>query len=111
MEQKNNVGSNRIDLPEEAINKMINKAAWLLEEGRVVKISRYMYYVIGKKNRHIVRYENDKFVCTCKGYKEKKLCSHVMAVLALTEIKDADNFLAERVSIRLQRELRSVGFR
>ncbi|RLE58208.1 MAG: hypothetical protein DRJ35_08295 [Thermoprotei archaeon] len=98
----------RIDLPEEAFNKMISKAAWLLEEGRVVKISPYLYYVIGKRNRHMVRYVNGKFVCTCKGFKNKGICSHVMAVLALTEIKDADQFLAERINLRLQKELREI---
>lgn len=98
----------KIDLPEEAFNKMISKAAWLLEEGRVVKISPYLYYVIGKRNRHMVRYENGRFVCTCKGFKNKGICSHVMAVLALTEIKDADRFLAERINLRLQKELREV---
>lgn len=101
----------KIDLPEEAFNKMISKAAWLLEEGRVVKISPYLYYVIGKRNRHMVRYVNGRFVCTCKGYKSKGICSHVMAVLALTEIKDADSFLAERINLRLRRELREVFHR
>lgn len=96
----------KVDLSEEALNRMISKAAWLLEEGRVVKISPYLYYVIGKRNKHMVRYENGRFVCTCKGFKKKGICSHVMAVLALTEIKDADKFLAERVNRRLMRELR-----
>jgi len=96
----------KVNLPEEQLNRMISKAAWLLEEGRVVKISPYLYYVIGKRNKHMVRYENGRFVCTCKGFKKKGICSHVMAVLALTEIKDADKFLAERVNRRLVRELR-----
>ncbi len=96
----------RVDISDEALSRMISKAAWLLEEGRVVKISPYLYYVIGKRNKHMVRYEDGKFVCTCKGYRMKGICSHVMAVLALTEIKDADKFLAERVNRRLTRELR-----
>lgn len=88
--------------------KMINKAAWLLSEGRVVKISPYLYYVIGKNSKHLVRYENGKFICTCKGFQEKGVCSHVIAVVTLSELKDADAFLDERIRERISRELRQL---
>ncbi|AJB42502.1 hypothetical protein TCARB_1458 [Thermofilum adornatum 1505] len=87
---------------------MINKAAWLLSEGRVVKISPYLYYVIGKNSKHLVRYENGKFICTCKGFQEKGVCSHVIAVVTLSELKDADAFLDERIRERISRELRQL---
>lgn len=89
-------------------NKMINKAAWLLSEGRVVKISPYLYYVIGRNSKHLVRYENGRFICTCKGFQEKGVCSHVIAVTTLSELKDVDTFLDERIGERVSRELRRL---
>ncbi|MHB9302652.1 SWIM zinc finger family protein [Thermofilum pendens] len=94
--------------PQKAFEKMVNKAAWLLSEGRVVKISPYLYYVIGKNSKHLVRYENGRFICTCKGFEEKGVCSHVIAVATLSELKDVNAFLDERVKERVRRELREL---
>ncbi len=96
------------EVPRTALEKIINKAAWLLEDGRVVKISDVLYYVMGRKNRHMVRVEGGKLYCTCPGFKEKGICSHVVAVSAVMEMKDGTKFLDERIKIRLQRELREL---
>lgn len=94
---------------QQALIKTINKAAWLLSEGRVVKISPYMYYVIGRNSKHLVKYENGRFTCTCKGFEIKGFCSHVLAVMTLSELKDASSVLDEAVRQRVMKELRSMS--
>jgi len=96
------------ELSPEALRKIVDKAAWLIETGRVVKISDYMFYVMGRKNRHIVKIEGDKLVCTCPGYKEKNICSHVVAVMAILEMKGGLEYIDERVRRRVMRELRAI---
>jgi len=88
--------------------RMINKAAWLLEDGRVVKISDYMFYVMGRKNRHIVKVENGELICTCPGFKDKGICSHVVAVSTLLKLDKGSSFINERINMRLKRELRNL---
>ncbi len=88
--------------------RIINKAAWLLEDGRVVKISDYMFYVMGRKNRHIVKVENGKLICTCPGYREKGICSHVVAVSTLLKMDKTSSFVDERINMRLKRELKNL---
>lgn len=86
---------------------MISKAAWLLQEGRVVRISDVMYYVKGRKNRHIVRVEGDKLTCTCPGFKERGVCSHVIAVSTLIKLEGRRELLDELLRARIERELRA----
>ncbi|AKG38070.1 MAG: SWIM zinc finger family protein [Infirmifilum sp.] len=88
------------------MDSIIARAAWLLAEGRVVKVSPYLYYVMGRVGKHLVRVEGGKLTCTCKGFQEKGICSHVVAVSTLLELKDVDAFLDERVRERVRRELR-----
>lgn len=96
------------ELDPKALQKIVDKAAWLIETGRVVKISDYMFYVMGRKNRHIVKVERDGLACTCPGYKEKKVCSHVVAVMAVLEMKGGLEYLDEKVRRRVMRELRML---
>jgi hypothetical protein len=105
-DQASHLGKGESPQAQPVTARMINKAAWLLSEGRVVKISPYLYYVIGKNSKHLVRYEDGKFICTCKGFQEKGVCSHVIAVATLSELKNADSFLDERIRERVSRELR-----
>ncbi|PLJ77319.1 MAG: hypothetical protein B7L53_07145 [Thermofilum sp. NZ13] len=90
------------------LDRMIARAAWLLAEGRVVKISPYLYYVMGKNGKHLVRVEGGRLTCTCKGFQEKGICSHVIAVSTLSGIKSIDSFLDERIRDRVRRELRET---
>ncbi len=90
------------------LDRMIARAAWLLAEGRVVKISPYLYYVMGRNGKHLVKVEGGKLVCTCKGFQEKGICSHIIAVSTLAGMKDIDSFLNERISERVRRELREI---
>jgi len=93
----------------EAMNRIISKAAWLILDGRVVKISDVMYYVMGRRNRHIVRVEGSKLVCTCDGYKERGVCSHVVAVSTVMWLSSGVEYLDEWVRARVQRELRLLN--
>lgn len=90
------------------MDKIISRAAWLLAEGRVVKISPYLYYVMGRIGKHLVRVEGGKLTCTCKGFQEKGVCSHVVAVSTLLELKDVNSFLDERIRERVTKELKEL---
>ena len=93
----------------EALQRIIAKAAWLLSEGRVTKISNLMFYVMGRKNRHIVRVENERLTCTCPGFRDKGICSHVVAVSVVLDLKDKAELIDERVRLRVEKELKSLG--
>ena len=96
-------------LDERVMNRIISKAAWLMQEGRVVKMSDYMYYVIGRKNRHIVRVSGEQLVCTCEGFKERGVCSHIVAVSTIIKLGGGREYLDELMRIRVERELRLLG--
>lgn len=87
-------------------SRMIAKAAWLILDGRVVRISDVMYYVIGRQNRHIVTVEGDRLRCTCEGFKERGVCSHVVAVSTVIWMTTKQEYIDERIRARVQRELR-----
>lgn len=86
---------------------MISKAAWLIKEGRVVKISDVMYYVKGRKNRHIVQVNGDALTCTCPGYKERGICSHVIAVSTVMKLEEGREVLDELLRARIEREFKA----
>jgi len=96
------------ELDPKAVRKILDKAAWLIETGRVVKISDYMFYVMGRRNRHIVKIEDGKLVCTCPGYRSKNVCSHVVAVMFVLEMKGGIEYIDEKVRRRVLRELRTL---
>ena len=95
-------------LDDRALRRMVDKAAWLIETGRVVRISNIMFYVMGKRNRHIVKIEGDKLACTCPGYKDKGICSHVLAVMAILEMKDGLEYLDEKIRKRIRKEWAAI---
>ncbi|MEM0023235.1 MAG: SWIM zinc finger family protein [Thermofilaceae archaeon] len=85
---------------------MVSKAAWLIKEGRVVKISDLMYYVMGRKNRHIVRVVGDALSCTCPGFRGRGICSHVIAVSTIMKLGSKSEFLDEVLRARVEKELK-----
>jgi len=87
-------------------NRIIAKAAWLILDGRVVKISDVMYYVMGRQNRHIVTIERGKLKCTCEGFRERSICSHVVAVSTVIWLSSGREYIEEWIRARVQRELR-----
>lgn len=93
---------------EALLDKIISRAAWLLAEGRVVKVSPYLYYVMGRHGKHLVRVEEGKLTCTCRGFQERGICSHVVAVSTLLSMKDVDTFLDEVIRERVRRELQQI---
>lgn len=100
------------ELPSDAevlMNRIIAKAAWLMHEGRIIKISDKMYYVVGRKNRHIVRVNNEGLSCTCDGFKERNLCSHVIAVSTIIKFGGGEEHFDEFIRNRVLRELKLLG--
>jgi len=96
------------EITPDAFQKIVEKAVWLIENGRVVKISDMMFYVMGRRNRHIVKVEGDRLTCTCPGFKSKQLCSHVIAVSTILKMREGIEYLDERVRERVSRELRTL---
>lgn len=93
----------------EAMNRIVSKAAWLILDGRVVRISDIMYYVMGRRNRNIVRVDGEKLVCTCEGFKKRGVCSHVVAVSTVMWLVNGYEYLGEWIRARVERELRLLG--
>jgi len=66
---------------------MVEKARRLLESGRVERIDREHYNVVGDHGTYTValNYEG-KVTCNCPGFLSKNRCSHSAAVIILTKI-------------------------
>jgi hypothetical protein len=88
------------------MNRLVSKAAWLIHEGRIVRISDVLYYVVGRKNRHLVRVEGGKLSCTCNGYRERGICSHTIAVSTIMRLTSGREYLGETLRMRVERELK-----
>ncbi|MCS7104562.1 MAG: hypothetical protein NZ954_03245 [Thermofilaceae archaeon] len=91
------------------MSRVIAKAAWLIHEGRIVRISETMYYVIGRKNKHIVRVDGSSLTCTCNGYRERRTCSHIVAVSTIIKLSSGSDYLNKVMKARVERELRLIG--
>ncbi len=93
----------------EAFQRMVEKAAWLISEGRIVRISDILYYVIGRRSRHLVRIgDGEKITCSCFGFKSRGVCSHVLAVSTLRKMKEGSEIIDEIMQERIKRELRQL---
>lgn len=93
------------------MDRLVAKAAWLIHEGRIVKISDIMYYVVGRKNRHLVKVEGGRLVCSCNGFKERGICSHTIAVSTVIKLSAGREYLNEALRERMERELKLLSAR
>jgi hypothetical protein len=54
----------------------------------------------------LVKVEGDKLVCTCYGFKERGICSHVIAVSTIRRLNLEGGYLSEALRARAERELK-----
>jgi predicted nucleic acid-binding Zn finger protein len=66
--------------------RLIRKARKLAETGRVEQLAIGIYNVVGDHGTYIVAQDHTgKLSCNCPGYLQKYKCSHVTAVMLLTQ--------------------------
>ena len=69
-----------------SLGKLIEKAQYLLNSGRVETLGGGKYNVVGDHGTYIVVKNYDGTVsCNCLGFLRRKKCSHSTAVLLLTK--------------------------
>ena len=66
-----------------SIEVMIDKALRLLQSGRVERIERDRFNVIGNHGTYNVVARDGKVTCTCQGFQTRRRCSHSSAVTIL----------------------------
>jgi len=89
--------------------RVLDKADRLINEGRVIKVSDILFYVIGDHGKYFVRIEEGyKVKCTCPGFKSRGFCSHSVAVLLTLLREDYARKLSESVKKRLEENLRII---
>jgi uncharacterized Zn finger protein len=66
--------------------RLIKKARKLAETGRVEALAIGVYNVIGDHGTYTVAQDHTgKLSCNCPGYLQKHKCSHITAVMLLTQ--------------------------
>ncbi|RLF05854.1 MAG: hypothetical protein DRJ64_05125 [Thermoprotei archaeon] len=88
--------------------KILSKAERLIEEGRVVRISSLMFYVIGDHGKYFVYVEDRGVKCNCPGFRKRGFCSHAIAILLLILRKEYRDILEEGLRKRLQEQLNVI---
>jgi hypothetical protein len=66
-----------------SIEIMIDKALRLIQSGRIERIDRDRFNVIGNHGTYNVVARNGKVTCTCQGFQNRRRCSHSSAVTIL----------------------------
>lgn len=60
---------------------MVEKAKQMIREGRVKKVDRFTYQVVGDHGTYIVIKGTDgAYHCGCQGFTTRGFCSHALAV-------------------------------
>jgi len=85
--------------------KVLDKAEKLISEGRIIRISPLMFYVIGDHGRYFVWIDHRGVKCNCQGFKKRGFCSHAIAVLLLLLRKKYRDTLEQGLRKRLQEQL------
>jgi hypothetical protein len=63
------------------IEKMVEKAKQMIREGRVKRLDRFTYQVVGDHGTYIVIKGTDgAYHCGCQGFTTRGFCSHALAV-------------------------------
>ncbi len=85
--------------------KVLDKAEKLINEGRIIRISSLMFYVIGDHGKYFVWVDDKGVRCNCQGFKKRGFCSHAIAVLLLLLRKKYRESLEKGLRKRLHEQL------
>ncbi|RLE56324.1 MAG: hypothetical protein DRJ40_06065 [Thermoprotei archaeon] len=97
--------SNELDV----VDKVLSKAERLINEGRVVRVSDRLFYVIGDHMKYFVRVGPEGPHCMCEGFKKRGFCSHSIAVMMVLLGRYDVKVLEEKVRERLLRDRQLLG--
>ncbi|MEM2099580.1 MAG: hypothetical protein QXU99_07595 [Candidatus Bathyarchaeia archaeon] len=71
------------------VDRLVEKARKLAASGRVEQLATGVYNVVGDHGTYTVARDfTGKFSCNCPGYLQKRKCSHIAAVILLTETRE-----------------------
>ncbi len=90
------------------VHKLFRKAERIISEGRVVRISPYMFYVIGDHGKYFVYVDKSKVKCLCPGYRKRGYCSHSISVLLILLRKEYREALEKGLRDRLEHQLELI---
>lgn len=66
------------------VDELLEKAERLLRSHRVTRLGGDRYNVVGDHGTYLVQVLIDgRLTCNCTGFREKQVCSHVMAVMLI----------------------------
>ncbi len=88
--------------------KLFRKAERLIEEGRVIRISPTLFYVLGDHGKYFVTVEEGVVKCLCPGFRRRGVCSHSIAVLLVLLRPDYRHLLEEGLKKRLEAQLEAI---
>ncbi|KON31352.1 hypothetical protein AC478_03010 [miscellaneous Crenarchaeota group-1 archaeon SG8-32-3] len=70
------------------VGRLFEKARRLVESGRVESLGGGVYNVVGDHGTYtVVQDYTGKLNCSCPGFLQKAMCSHVTAVMLMTKVK------------------------
>ena len=70
------------------VGRLFEKARRLVESGRVESLGGGVYNVVGDHGTYtVVQDYTGKLSCSCPGFLQKAMCSHVTAVMLMTKVK------------------------
>lgn len=70
------------------LERMVEKAERLVRQGRVIYLGSGRYNVTGDHGTYLIQQLPDgRFTCTCQGFRDRRVCSHVAAVIILREVR------------------------
>jgi predicted nucleic acid-binding Zn finger protein len=71
-----------------SVGRLFEKARRLVESGRVESLGEGVYNVVGDHGTYtVVQDYTGKLNCSCPGFLQKAMCSHITAVMLMKKVK------------------------
>lgn len=84
---------------------MVEKAKQMIKEGRVTRIDRFTYQVVGDHGTYVVIKGTDgTYHCGCQGFTTRGFCSHALAVYLVDKKKVKKQEEKEEITVETQKE-------